>query len=877
MSWRELKARVRGSLEQASLERQMDVEMRFHVDQATERNLRAGMTPAEARRQALLAFGAVDAFREEARGAHRARTLENVVADVRFTVRSLVKSPSFTIAALLTVALGIGASTAVFSVVNAALLRPLPFADASNITYVGWNWGDGRTIQALSGFQFEFVRAHTRSLSAVTTFRGVEEYIGDESDSTPVRGLRVSHDFFRVIGMTPAMGREFNTSEVDPGGALVVVLSHALWSGRFGGDSSIVGKQVRIAGEPHTVIGIMPASFSFPPNADYTGYIVPMRLEPRIGDEGHNYTALARARADWSPQQRIADVQSLTTAFRAQHPELAEVSESFQLFTHADVHAGAIRRTLWILFGAVSLVLLIACANTATLLLVRASGRQRELAVRAAIGAGRRRILQQLLTEGLVLSLLAAVLGVMLALAAMRALLAFSPGTMFTTAPVTLDARVLGFAVVVTVLTGTVFGLAAALPVLGLRLQHALLGSARVVGNGGMRTRELLVLLQTTVAVVLLVAAAFVATGFTRLIRIDPGFEPEPVTAVRLGRLPPDYTPEVRDELADRLLLRLRSLAAVRAATAASNLPLERGMNFPIDIAERPELGIGDVELRFVAADYFKTLGVPLRIGRDFNLDDTGTTEYVAIVNEAFARHYWSEGSPIGRAIQIGHLKGRWLQPGLERQTRVVGLVGNMREIGLDRDPKPTVYVPRTQLSEGIPLLLVRGEPSEALLQALRAVVTAEEPRLAPEIERLSTVVSRSVATPRFRALLLLAFAAAALLLAAVGIYGVNAAVVQQRRRELGLRMALGATRGGLAFAVVRRCLSFVLAGAMAGFICSLATRRLLSSMLYGLSANDPLILASVCGILVVVAAAASYIPARRAANVDPARSLRAD
>jgi predicted permease len=443
----------------------------------------------------------------------------------------------------------------------------------------------------------------------------------------------------------------------------------------------------------------------------------------------------------------------------------------------------------------------------------------------------------------------------------------------------------------VCIVTGLIFGLAAGVPAYRTRLQSALVGGARGASSGSTRVREALVFLETTMAVVLLSSATLLTASFARLIRVDPGFDADRVIAVRLGHLPAEYDGARRDLLVDRLLERIRALPGVEYAAAAPSLPLERGQNFPVDIAERPELAIGAVELRFVSSDYLAALGIALRGGRDLADSDIAGAEPVAIVNEAFARHFWDDASPLGRTIQIGHFRDRWLvAPGMQHQTRVIGVAADIHELGLDRPARPTVLLPRAQAAQGTllvrgaspspsllsrtPLLLVRVA-SPALLNSLRGEVVAEEPQLAPEVERMSAVVSRSVAEPRFRTLLVAAFAGFALLLAGIGIYGVIASVVQQRRREIGLRLALGANHAAVAMAVVRRCLTNVIAGTLVGLLVFWAARRVLSSMLYDISPGDPRMLTVTVAVLAIVAACASWIPARRATQIDPATSLR--
>jgi predicted permease len=871
---RERWARFRGTIRREALEREMNREMQFHLDMAAQRNAERGMRPEMAKREAQLAFGSTEQFKESGREAYRARTAENVAADVRFALRSMRRAPAFTVAAIVTVALGIGASTAMFTVVNAVLLRPLPIPEPDDFVYVGWAWAKGGDIPALSAFQYEFVREHLRSLEALASYRTEEAFVGDESAAQPIRGLRVAGDFLGTVGFMPQLGRFFDARELQ-GGEPVVMLADDLWRTRFAADPAILGRQIRLGGKPHTVVGVLPREFRFPPAPGNVGYLAPLVITVNPADEGHNTEAIGRLRSGLTHEQRTDDVRALSDAFRLAYPPLAAAGDGFRLFTHGDVFVESSRRqALWVLFGAVFLVLLVGCANTAMLLLVRASARQHEIAVRASIGATPRRIVQQLLTEGLMLSLIAAALGLALALSAVRAFLAVSPNALPPGTDTGLDIRVLGFAICVSVITGVVFGLIAAGPALGARLHAALLGGTRGATSGHTRTRDAFVLLETAVAVVLLCGAALLGASFARLVAVDAGFDPNRVVAVRLGRLPPEYDSARRDRLISRLLERVRALPGVEQAAVAPSLPFERGRNFPVDVADHPELAIGAVELRIVSPGYLAALGVPLRGGRDFGDADVSGTEPVAIVNEAFARHFWKDASPLDREIQIGHFRDRWINPRLAYQTRVIGVTADIREIGLNRAPKPTVLLPRRAGTDGTPLLLVRGTSRE-LVNTLRSVVVAEESQLAPSVEPLSAVMSRSVAEPRFRTLLVSAFAGFAVLLAGVGIYGVITSVVQQRRREIGLRIALGANRAAVVTAVARRCLGNVSASALIGLVIFWPTRRVLSAMLFEISPGDPRALTLAISVLAFVAAFASWIPARRAAHIDPAMSLR--
>ena len=877
MSVRAWWSRLRGTLRRREQsEREMERELAFHLEMATKRNLERGMTPEAAAREAKLTFGSVEAAREGARDAYRARVAENIVADVRFGARALRRAPSFAVATILTMALGIGASTAIFTVVDAVLLRPLPVPQPEDFVYIGWVWAKGDDVPALTAFQYRFVRERARTLAAVAAYRTQEAQLGTAAAAAPVRGLRINGDFFRAIGFEPRLGRAFDASELQTGTAPVVILGDAVWRTRFGADPNIIGRAILVDGESRNVVGVMPSAFAFPPAVEHLGYLVPLAVHANPADEGHNTEVIARLRHGTTPAGRDADLQALSQAFQTAHPDLASARESFKIYNHRDVFAGSLRRTLWLLFGAVSLLLLIACANTATLLLVRASSREREIAVRASIGAAPGRILQQLLTEGLVLSVVSTALGVGVGAVLLRGFLAAAPAALPAGLAPALDGRALAYAVMVSVMTGLVFGLAAAIPSLRLRVAPGVLSGARGVTAGGARTREMLVFLETASAMVLLAGAALLMTSFSRLIRVDPGFDADRVIAVRLGRLPASYDAARREQLVDRLLERLRRVPGVEHVAAAPNLPLERGLNFPVDTREHPELAIGAVELRFVSPDYFAALGVPLT-GRDFDGTDREGSEPVAIVNQTFARRFWGNESPIGRSIQIGHFKDRWLAPQLAYQTRVIGVAADVREIGLDRPPRPTVIVPRSQRAgDRGPVLLVRGAGS-GLAGILRGELLAEESQLVPTVEPLAAVISRSVAAPRFRTLLTATFAGAALLLAAIGIYGVIAGVVEQRRRDIGIRLSLGATGAAMARHVVRRCMVLVTAGAAAGLLTFRVVRSSLASLLYDTSASDPRILVVAAAILALVAALAAWVPARRAAQVDPAITLRFD
>jgi predicted permease len=846
-------------------------ELESHVRLETAEYVRRGLSPEEARRRALLSAGGMTSAAESVRQQYQYVWLEQLTADMRYALRGLRRSPTFAATAILVMALGIGASTAIFSVTDAVLLRPLPIPNPGDFTYLGWRWAKGDEIPALTAFQYEFVRDHGRAFDAVASYNAEEALIGDESPAV-VRGLRVTSGFFSAIGFTPRLGRAFDAEEL-ANAAPVIILGDAVWRGRFGEDPRIIGRRVALDGVPRTVVGVMPREFRFPPAVENDAYLVPFVVRANPHDEGHNSDAIARWRHGTSAEARNVEIETLTRTFRAAYPDLAAPTEAFSVFSHRDVHVASVKRTIWLLFGAVSLLLLIACANTATLMLVRSSARQREMAVRTAIGAGPGRILRQLLTEGVVLSVIATAAGVAIGVTALNSLLAVAPNMLPAGMRPEIDLRVFAYVGIIAAATAIIFGLATGLPSFKRRLSA--IGSSRNVTAGGTRVREALIFIETSAAVVLLAGATLLAASFSRLMRVDAGFDVDGIVTMKLGRLPSDYDASRRDQMVDRLLERIRETPGVESAALAPNLPLERGRNFSVDTRERPDLGIGAAEIRFVSTDYFATLGIRLVAGRDFDLSDVEGREPVAIVNETLARRFWGDSSAIGRTIQIGHFKDRWANPASAHQTRIIGVSADVHEIGLDRPARPTVVLHRGQARNGLPVFLIRT--SSVSPAPLRRIVADLDSRLTPVIEPLSSTLSKSVAAPRFRMLLLGSFAASALLVAAIGIYGVISSLVQMRTRELGIRLALGASRGSVALAVARRCLTSVSAGAVAGLLIYWGAHRLLASMLYDTSAADPLPLSLAIAILALVAALAAWIPARRATRIDPVVALRTD
>jgi putative ABC transport system permease protein len=811
--------------------------------------------------------------------------MTNLLQDLRHAARQLLKNPGFSVVAVATLALGIGANTAIFSVVNGVVLRPLPFPEPDRLAFLGWDWGGGPQ-GALTSFKFDYWREHGQVFDGVSVSSSVvaELEAGDRMDD--VRGLRVTEDFLTVVAATPALGRRFLPEEMRPGGPQVVILGDALWRSRFGADSGILGEVVRIDGEPHTVIGVLGADFSYPPSPTYTDLLLPLRLVPNRADGGHNYLPLARLSAGVTPDQARAAMRGVFDRFQREHPDLAqgENERGVGFRSYQDVYVGGLQRTLWILLSAVGLVLLIACANVASLLLGRAASRRREMATRAALGAGRGRIIRQLLSESLVLAFVAGAAGLLLGIWSVEILLALLPQGLPRMNEIGLDLRVLGFTFLLALGTGIGFGLAAAVPASRPELATALKQDRSGGRAGGVRLRWALVAGEAALAMILLAGAGLLVVSFLQLRGVETGFNPENVVTADLGRMPDGYRSGARlAALEAQIVERVRSVPGVQAAATATNLPLQRGWNIPITVEGRPEATEGDIEWRAVGPGYFSALEIPVLAGRPFTGSDHENGVPVAIINEATARHYWPDGDAIGQRVVIGAYQGRHVIPDFEDPVReIIGVVADVREMGLELAPKRTVYVPQAQalpgMIWGLPWLMVRTTQPDLVPGAVREALAEADPRLRePVFGSMDDVVAASVAQERFNAVLLVSFAVTALLLTMIGIFGVVSYSVRQRTHEIGVRMALGAGASQVRKLIVAQGMRAVMVGVGIGLVGAFLLTRLLSGMLFGVEPWDPLTFAAVVALLMSVALLATYLPARRATRMDPMIALRAE
>jgi predicted permease len=820
-------------------------------------------------------------------GNPKERTMRVLLHDIRFAVRALWRSPRFTALALLTLALGIGANVALFSVVHGVVLRPLPFPEQERVVHLAWDRGSVPRGE-VPAYKYEFWRERSRAFEAMTTWRASGVRLGEETDGAQLHALRVPHTFLDVVGWQPAVGRNFSPEDDRPGAPAVTLLGHGTWRTRFAGDPGIVGRTVEIAGASHTVIGVLPREFSFPHDVEAQAsggvdFLLPLRLEADPLDEGENYPLLGRLAPGVDRAATEADLARVYDAFASEHPELMNGGDrAMVVSSFADLYVRGAGDVLWALLGATVLVLLIACANVAALLLARGTARRGELAVRTALGAGRGRIVGHVLAESLVLAAAAGVVGLVLARAGVGALLGVYPGRLPRAEGIGLNGPVASYALAAALVTGVVSGLVAAWPVLRGQLGSALRELGARTG-GRRRLRRAVLATEAAISLVLLVGAGLLVRTLAELRSVEPGFAVEGLLTAPLPQPSGGWEAEggIR-RVAERAVDELLAVPEVTVAAVASARPLQRGLNFPVGIQGRPEDYQGAVELRAVTPRYLEVLGIPLLRGRDLTEADDAAAPPVALVNETFARVWFSGDDPIGKRIEIGRYRDRYIDPSLDvGGTEIVGVIGDLREIGFGVEPRQTVFLPAAQEPEMVrrpPVLLVRGRGTgvrRAVGEALATMTGGAT--AASELRSMEEIMADALATERFNALLMGVFALVALALTAFGIYGVVSYGVRQQRREIGIRVALGARRAGIARLVVGQGMVPVLLGLLGGVVGALALGRFIESMLWGVEPTDPATIIAVTVLLAAVAAVSSWLPVREATRIDPNHSLRSE
>jgi predicted permease len=809
-------------------------------------------------------------------------TMGTLGQDLSYSLRSLRKAPAFTAVAIVTLTLGIGANSAIFSVVNAVLLRPLPFADAERVVHLAWD-GSGY-LQSLSATKFQYWHDHARSFDAMATWRSSVARAAVDAEPPTIRVLAVSPDFFAVVGNGQARGHGF-TPDLVPDGPSVAIIADAMWQTRFARAADVTGRTIRLDGEPVTITGVLSESFAFPYEDEPIDVIVPLRMTVDPNDIAEDWPAIARLRDDVTHEQARAETSALMAAFRTAYPgQVSDQDRGMRLASFNEIYVDrGVQRALWILMSAVAFVLLIACANVANLFLSRATGRRREIAVRAALGASQARIVRLVLTESVLVAAAAAALGLVLGRWIAGALIALAPAEIPRLTSAGIDWRVLVFTASVSFGTSLLFGGAAAWPAVRIRLA-AVLNEASRGSSGPGRMRRGLLVVQSALAMILLVGAGLLVGTLIGLTSFDRGFDVDGLVAVRLTTPPArDATSQDLWEFERRVFQQLEGLPAIASVAAANSLPLERGVNTPMTIAGHPDL-TGTVEWRAVTPGYFETLGITRIAGRSFEPTDAAGGPPVAIVNDAFARRYFAGASPIGQHIDVGRFRGALTSPVLDgRRVEIVGVVEDVRDVSLRTEPRRTIYVPQAQaptrlstLLRAMPVFIARPRSRGGDVErTLREAVHAADPSLPPpQVFPLNVAVARSLARERFGATLLSVLAALALALTALGIHGVLAYTVQQRRREIGIRMALGARAEQVSRLVMVQGVAPVIAGLVIGIAGAIGLSRFVAGFLWGVTATDPTTFWSVAAILLGVGVAASWIPARTAAKLDPASTL---
>jgi putative ABC transport system permease protein len=819
--------------------------------------------------------------------------MERLIADLRYAVRLMAKQWSFTLVAVMALALGIGANTAIFSVVDTVLLQPLPYPQPDRIMRLGRLFPQGVGYSISIPKYMAWRRSQAFEAIALHDFASLGMNLGSGNPPQQVDAIHVSADYFRVFGVAPMSGRGFTDAEDLPGGPHVAVISYGLQQSRLGGSGG-VGNQILLNGVPYSVVGVLPVGFHPEPNAEVW---LPLQADPNSTNQGHYLNVAGRLKAGVTIAAAQAQMNVIGEQFREANPKWMDKSEGVAVRSMREATTGDVRTALLVLFGAVALVLLIACANVANLLLARATGRQREMAVRSALGASRGRVVRQLLTESLLLAAVGGLVGLGLGAWGIRGLLLLAPAnvprlTDANGAPIValaLDWRVTGFALAVSVLTGIIFGLVPALHTSKPDLSSSLKEASGRSGTGlrHNRSRALLAVTEIALALVLLVGAALLIRTFAGLRSVDPGFDPRNILTLQTSLAGGGYRTTANvDEFTRQVVRRLETLPGVQAAAAAVALPVETGIDLPFAIVgKQPSRGDyhGDEQWRSVSSHYFQVFKIPLRRGRVFNDTDTGSSTRVVLINEAMAKKYWQNEDPVGQLLLIG--KG--LGPQFEDPARqIVGVVGNVRENGLGNEGVGVMYIPQSQAPEGITAL------ANSVIPLSWAIRTATEPmsqRVSVEGElhtvdgqlpisrerTMEQVIAGAVSRQSFNMVLLSLFAAVAVVLAAIGIYGVMSYSVQQRKQEFGIRMALGAGRSRLLRMVLGQGFRLTGVGVAIGLMLAYGVTRVLASLLFGVKASDPLTFTVAAVTLAAVALFAAYIPARRATTVDPAVALR--
>jgi len=865
---------VRSVSRRQLIDRELDEEFQDHLQREIDAELSRGVAPEEARYAALRAMGAIAKSKEESRDMRRVNFIDDLVRDLRYAGRSMRRSPGFAVLAVLIMALGIGANTAVFSVVNAVLLKPLAYRDPDRIVALTGTVSEARNglYRQISVADFQDWHDQSSSFEAMAYYVARETSVMSGPAAEYGQVGTVSPEFFRVFAVEPLVGRFFTAEEMKPGTNGAVMISYRYWQSHFGGDPRVLGQSIRMFGRTLPVAGVLPPGFQFP---DKTDLWVPAFPRPGETRGGLNYLAAARLSPSVSVERAQAEISAIAQRLEREYP-LTNKGRGVAVTRMRDQMVGDVRAALYLLLGAVSVVLLISCANTATLLLGKATARTREVAVRVALGASRRRIVRQLITESLLLAFLAGAAGLLIASWGSKALVDLAPANLPRLAETSIDSWVLAFTLGISLATSLLFGIVPALYASKIDLNDALkqAGARSVTGGGQARMRSILVVTEIALAVTLLAGAGLLIKSYVALNTVALGFHPEHALVMRATV--PALPLEAAGQFFSGVLPQIAALPGVSATGAAMAPPGSLssgsyGAYFVDHMPDQPDQMSGPAAMKnVVAPGTFAALGIPLKSGRDFSDSDTRSQPFVAVVNEALARESFRGENPIGRRIFCPFDSSEGLT--------IIGVVGDVRQAGPEREPRPECYMTyRQHAFNGNTLsVIVRtsGDPA-VLTETLRRLTRAISPDVPMKFTTMEAVLSDNVAAPRFRTLLFGLFAALAVCLAMAGVYGVMAYAVSQRSNEIGLRMALGAGKGSVLRLILRQGLTCASLGLALGLAAAFAGTRLLTSMLFQVQPNDPWVYLAVAALLGVVTLLASYVPARRAAQIDPLAALR--
>ena len=880
-----IRDRLRALRQRETVINEIDREMRSHVELQVEANIRAGMSPREAREQAMRSFGNVNRAVDAAYDVKGGGMFETLLQDIRYGVRMLARHKAFTAIAVITLALGIGANTAIFSVVNELLLRPLPFRDAERIVMLWEVTPEGRHQNTTSRANFRAWRAQSSSYEHLAAFSDQRFNLTGDGEPEELSLQLATTEFFKVLGVDPILGRTFLPEDGEAGKPPVAVLSYGLWQRRFGGQSQVIGQQITLNGIKYSIIGVMPPGFQFhikhrsgTGRAAEAWTVLSMPSGPGANEIGRFLSVVARLKAGVSAEQAGAELRTIKARLSDADPQYNK-NYSGEVLPLREQFFGNVRRPLWLMLGAVGFVLLIACANVANLLLSLATAREKEIAVRAALGARRGRIVRQLLTESVLLALVGSVLGLGLAWLGIKALVAISPRDLVSLQSVGLNVTVLLWTLGVSLLTGVIFGLAPALHISRLNLNDSLKEGGKSESGqavGSRRLRNALVVSEIALAVVLLASAGLLIRSFIRLQQVDRGFNTDNILTMVI-RLPGARYPEDAQLVAffNQALEQVRQLPNVRSAGMVNFLPLYGGLGsatgFHIEGQPAPPPGQGpSCDVRVADAGYFETMGIRLLRGRNFTQAEQREAKRVILINEALARKHFPNEDPIGRRLDVFMFENPTI-------TEIVGIVGNVRYDSLIEESPPAVYFPHPELAYPFMTLVIRtdGDPA-AIAPAVQREIRAIDPNQpVSNVRTMNQVMSEWVSRSRFNTLLLGLFAALATLLSAVGIFGVMNYSVALRTREIGLRLAVGAQPRQVLLLILRQGLLLTIVGVGLGLVAAFALTRLLSGLLFGVTAVDATTFTTISVLLVIVSLLACYLPARRAMRIDPLRALR--